>query len=247
MATSATDTQPNPGGLRETPPPLLALGQGDGVLGLPGEEERRNARNNAHAQYGPQADNPKNHRRDRLPVPPVALERRGQYLVGTRWGRGVPVHAGSSVVTLRGHKTRQYSDPPGCRDHRGTTPSHARAFANGPYESGNAGTARRVDDRLGRMPHGLDALDIAAGHPRPWSDLLMRPASPLTEAEQLEVKKVARSLLQLLKQEKLVLDWRKEQRHASTAPFGSGLRRSPGPSSRGYWTPRHAVVITVFS
>jgi type I restriction enzyme, R subunit len=43
-------------------------------------------------------------------------------------------------------------------------------------------------------------------------DLLMRPAPPLTEAEQLEVKKVARSLLELLKREKLVLDWRKEQR-----------------------------------
>jgi hypothetical protein len=28
----------------------------------------------------------------------------------------------------------------------------------GPYESGNAGTARRVDDRLGRMPHGLDVV-----------------------------------------------------------------------------------------
>jgi type I restriction enzyme R subunit len=43
-------------------------------------------------------------------------------------------------------------------------------------------------------------------------DLLMRPAPPLTEAEKLEVKKVARSLLELLKREKLVLDWRKEQR-----------------------------------
>src|SRR4029453_3391799 len=28
----------------------------------------------------------------------------------------------------------------------------------GPYESGNAGTARRVDDRLGRMPHGLNVV-----------------------------------------------------------------------------------------
>ncbi len=40
----------------------------------------------------------------------------------------------------------------------------------------------------------------------------MRPAPPLTETEQSEVKKVARSLLELLKREKLVLDWRKEQR-----------------------------------
>src|SRR6476660_7684363 len=28
----------------------------------------------------------------------------------------------------------------------------------GPYGSGNAGTARCVDDRLGRMPHGLDVV-----------------------------------------------------------------------------------------
>jgi hypothetical protein len=28
----------------------------------------------------------------------------------------------------------------------------------GPYGSGNAGTARRVDDRLGRVPHGLDVV-----------------------------------------------------------------------------------------
>jgi type I restriction enzyme R subunit len=43
-------------------------------------------------------------------------------------------------------------------------------------------------------------------------DLLMRPAPELTEAERLQVKKVAESLLELLKREKLVLDWRKEQR-----------------------------------
>jgi hypothetical protein len=28
----------------------------------------------------------------------------------------------------------------------------------GPYGSGNAGTARRVDDRLGRVPNGLDVV-----------------------------------------------------------------------------------------
>src|SRR5512132_2853298 len=28
----------------------------------------------------------------------------------------------------------------------------------GPYGSGNAGSARRVDDGLGRMPHGLDVV-----------------------------------------------------------------------------------------
>ena len=40
----------------------------------------------------------------------------------------------------------------------------------------------------------------------------MRPAPELTEAEELQVKKMAESLLELLKREKLVLDWRKEQR-----------------------------------
>jgi type I restriction enzyme, R subunit len=43
-------------------------------------------------------------------------------------------------------------------------------------------------------------------------DLLMRPAPELTEAERKQVKRVAESLLELLKREKLVLDWRKEQR-----------------------------------
>lgn len=43
-------------------------------------------------------------------------------------------------------------------------------------------------------------------------DLLMRPAPELTDTERKQVKKVAESLLELLKREKLVLDWRKEQR-----------------------------------
>ena len=42
-------------------------------------------------------------------------------------------------------------------------------------------------------------------------DLLMRPAPPLTDADRNQVKKVAESLLDVLKREKLVLDWRKEQ------------------------------------
>ena len=39
----------------------------------------------------------------------------------------------------------------------------------------------------------------------------MRPAPELTEAERLQVKAVAEHLLEVLKREKLVLDWRKEQ------------------------------------
>jgi type I restriction enzyme R subunit len=42
-------------------------------------------------------------------------------------------------------------------------------------------------------------------------DLLTRPEIALTKQETAEVKKVARSLLEKLKKEKLVLDWRKQQ------------------------------------
>lgn len=42
-------------------------------------------------------------------------------------------------------------------------------------------------------------------------DLLTKPEIALTTQETGEVKKVARSLLEKLKKEKLVLDWRKQQ------------------------------------
>jgi type I restriction enzyme, R subunit len=42
-------------------------------------------------------------------------------------------------------------------------------------------------------------------------DLLTKPEVVLTNQETTEVKKVARSLLEKLKKEKLVLDWRKQQ------------------------------------
>ena len=42
-------------------------------------------------------------------------------------------------------------------------------------------------------------------------DLLTRPNTALSEQEKAEVKKVARTLLETLKREKLVLDWRKKQ------------------------------------
>jgi type I restriction enzyme R subunit len=42
-------------------------------------------------------------------------------------------------------------------------------------------------------------------------DLLMRPAPKLSDKEKAEVKKVAEELLTILKRDKLVLDWRKEQ------------------------------------
>jgi len=42
-------------------------------------------------------------------------------------------------------------------------------------------------------------------------DILTKPEMTLTAAERNQVKKVARELLETLKQEKLVLDWRKRQ------------------------------------
>ena len=42
-------------------------------------------------------------------------------------------------------------------------------------------------------------------------DLLMRPAPELSEDEKVQVKRVAEELLTILKRDKIVLDWRKEQ------------------------------------
>jgi len=42
-------------------------------------------------------------------------------------------------------------------------------------------------------------------------DLLTKPEMKLTKAEEREVKKVAKELLESLKREKLVLDWKKRQ------------------------------------
>ena len=42
-------------------------------------------------------------------------------------------------------------------------------------------------------------------------DLLIKPEIKLTQAEEREVKKVAKQLLETLKREKLVLDWKKRQ------------------------------------
>jgi type I restriction enzyme, R subunit len=42
-------------------------------------------------------------------------------------------------------------------------------------------------------------------------DLLTRPNVTLTERDRQQVKRVARDLLEILKREKLVLDWKKRQ------------------------------------
>ena len=61
------------------------------------------------------------------------------------------------------------------------------------------------EERRG-LAEGLDEEQLAI------YDLLMRPAPELNEDEKAQVKRVAESLLELLKRERLVLDWRKEQR-----------------------------------
>ena len=47
-------------------------------------------------------------------------------------------------------------------------------------------------------------------------DLLTKPDLKLTEQEEREVKRVAKTLLATLKQEKLVLDWKKQQTTRAT-------------------------------
>ena len=50
----------------------------------------------------------------------------------------------------------------------------------------------------------------APGHAGQF-DILVKPDPKLTKAQEVEVKRVARELLQILKTEKLVLDWRSRQ------------------------------------
>ncbi len=65
-------------------------------------------------------------------------------------------------------------------------------------------------------------------------DLLTRPNKKLSEKEKDEVKKVACSLLETLKREKLVLDWRKKQQAKADVQvtIGEMLNRLP-PSYTG--------------
>jgi type I restriction enzyme R subunit len=64
--------------------------------------------------------------------------------------------------------------------------------------------ALNEEERRG-LAENLDEQELAV------YDLLMRPAPELNDAEKDQVKRVARSLLEKLKREKLVLDWRKQQ------------------------------------
>jgi type I site-specific restriction-modification system R (restriction) subunit len=65
-------------------------------------------------------------------------------------------------------------------------------------------------------------------------DILTRPEPKLSQAEEVEAKRVCRELLATLKREKLILDWReKQQARASVMQaIKLGLRTLPPPFTR---------------
>jgi len=66
--------------------------------------------------------------------------------------------------------------------------------------------AKALDEEDRRaVSENLDEEELAV------LDLLLKPRIELTKTEREQVKKVAKDLLAILKQEKLVLDWRKKQ------------------------------------
>jgi type I restriction enzyme R subunit len=72
----------------------------------------------------------------------------------------------------------------------------------------------------------------------------MRPAPELTEAEKIQVKKVAEELLAVLKRSKIVLDWRKEQntRAAVRVAVEETLDRLPDEFTRQLYVQKCDVV-----
>jgi len=60
-------------------------------------------------------------------------------------------------------------------------------------------------------------------------DILTKPEMPLTDKDKGEVKRIARDLLETLKREKLVLDWRKRQQARASVRVAAldGLDRLP--------------------
>ncbi len=61
------------------------------------------------------------------------------------------------------------------------------------------------DEEARSLAEGLTEEQLAV------FDLLMRPAPDLSDSERTQVKAVADELLAILKRDKIVLDWRKEQ------------------------------------
>jgi type I restriction enzyme R subunit len=75
-------------------------------------------------------------------------------------------------------------------------------------------------------------------------DLIMRPAPALSADEELQVKRVAEELLTILKRERLVLDWRKEQatRAAVRVAVEETLDRLPETFTRQLYAQKCDVV-----
>jgi type I restriction enzyme, R subunit len=76
-------------------------------------------------------------------------------------------------------------------------------------------------------------------------DLLTKPDPVLKKTEELQVKKVAHELLEKLKHEKLVLDWRKRQQSRAAVKTAiedvlDRLPKGPYPSIR--WREREPIL-----
>jgi type I restriction enzyme R subunit len=80
-------------------------------------------------------------------------------------------------------------------------------------------------------------------------DLLTKPEISITERERAEVKKVARDLLNTLKKEKLVLDWRKRQQARAAVRIAVEKKLDELPDAFNeaiYWTKVEAVYQHVY-
>jgi Domain of unknown function (DUF3387) len=106
------------------------------------------------------------------------------------------------------------------------------------FEELTAFTRTLDDEEKRHLKEGLEEDELAV------FDILTRPDPRLTRAEELEVKKVARQLLEELKGEKFILDWRlkenakadvREDDTARVRPPAAGLRtRNLGRQGRAH-------------
>src|SRR5262249_40218440 len=75
-------------------------------------------------------------------------------------------------------------------------------------------------------------------------DLLTRPVIKLTKPEREQVKQIAKELLAVLKAERLVLDWRKQQktRAAVRVSIFDALERLPEPYTKDLYAQKCELV-----
>jgi type I restriction enzyme R subunit len=95
-----------------------------------------------------------------------------------------------------------------------------------------------TEEEARSLSEGLDEEHLAV------FDLLMRPAPELSDAEKIQVKKVADELLVILKRDKLVLDWRKQQatRAAVRVTVEETLDRLPEAFTRQIYAQKCDIV-----